>query len=80
VAGKTDSEETEPSSNGLRRLWKSLAGYETSISPVLTACQVIVDEPHALGPARFGEGPLSELTRDEMRVVERSLQVVLGMH
>lgn len=42
-------------------------------------CQVMVDQPRALDRARFGDGPLTALTREEMEQVERSLQVVLGM-
>jgi mRNA interferase MazF len=43
-------------------------------------CQVIVDQPRALDRARFGDGPLTALTPEEMETVERSLRVVLGMY
>lgn len=43
-------------------------------------CQVIVDQPRALDQARFGDGPLTTLTREEMATVERSLRVVLGRY
>jgi len=43
-------------------------------------CQVIVDQPRALDRARFGEGPLTTLTEEEMAAVERSLKTVLGMY
>lgn len=42
-------------------------------------CQVIVDQPRALDRARFGDGPLTALTPEEMETVERSLRVVRGM-
>ena len=43
-------------------------------------CQVVVDQPRALDRARFGEGPLTALTEEEMAAVERSLKTVLGMY
>lgn len=43
-------------------------------------CHVMVDQTRALGRARFGDGPLTTLTGDEMQAVERSLRVVLGMY
>jgi mRNA interferase MazF len=42
-------------------------------------CQIIVDQPRALDRTRFGDGPLTALTAEEMETVERSLRVVLGM-
>jgi mRNA interferase MazF len=44
------------------------------------ACQIVVDQPRALDRARFGEGPLTALTEEEMAAVERSLRTVLGMY
>lgn len=44
------------------------------------SCQIIVDQPRALDRARFGEGPLTALTEEEMAAVERSLGTVLGMY
>lgn len=46
---------------------------------LLKDCQVIVDQPRALDRSRFGEGPLTRLTSDEMAAVEKSLRLVLGM-
>lgn len=43
-------------------------------------CQVIVDQPRALDRARFGDGPLTRLTAEEMEAVERSLRAVMGMY
>ncbi len=42
-------------------------------------CQVITDQPRALGRARCGQGPLTTLTHDEITAVETSLKAVLGM-
>jgi len=46
---------------------------------LLKDCQIIVDQPRALDRSRFGEGPLTRLTSDEMAAVEQSLRVVFGM-
>lgn len=42
-------------------------------------CQVVVDKPRALDRRRFGEGPLTTLTAEEIAAVERSLLAVLGI-
>ena len=42
-------------------------------------CQVMVDQPRTLDHRRFGAGPLTTLTADEMAAVERSLLAVVGM-
>lgn len=42
-------------------------------------CQIIIDQPRALDRERFGDGPLTALTTEEMKTVERSLRAVLGM-
>jgi mRNA interferase MazF len=41
--------------------------------------QVVVDQPRTLDRRRLGEGPLTELSDDEMARVEESLLAVLGM-
>lgn len=46
---------------------------------LLKDCQVVVDQPRALDRSRFGEGPLTTLTAEEMTAVETSLKAVLGM-
>ena len=43
-------------------------------------CQVVIDQPRALDRARFGAGPLTTLSREEMAAVERGLRLVLGMY
>jgi len=40
--------------------------------------QVIVDQPRTLDRNRLGEGPLTELSMEEMADVERSLLAVMG--
>jgi mRNA interferase MazF len=46
---------------------------------LLRDCQVVIDHPRAIDRARLTEGPLTTLTRPEMRAVERSLAAVLGL-
>lgn len=43
------------------------------------ASQVIVDKPRTLDRKRFGDGPLTRLTEDEMAAVERGLRGLLGL-
>lgn len=42
-------------------------------------CQIMVDQPRSLDRRRFGEGPLTVLSEQEMAAVEKSLLAVLGM-
>ena len=42
-------------------------------------CQVMPEQPRTLDRRRLIEGPLTRLTDDEMRNVERSLIAVLGL-
>lgn len=46
---------------------------------LLKDCQIMIDQPRALDRSRFGEGPLTTLTAEEMAAVEKSLKAVLGM-
>lgn len=46
---------------------------------LLKPCQVVTDQPRALDRDRFGEGPLTTLTAEEMAAVEKSLRAVMGM-
>ncbi|MFW5454188.1 type II toxin-antitoxin system PemK/MazF family toxin [Thioalkalivibrio sulfidiphilus] len=41
--------------------------------------QIIVDQPRAIDRSRFGEGPLTTLTTDELASLEKSLKAVMGM-
>ena len=41
--------------------------------------QVVVEQPRTLDRRRLGEGPLTELSKEEMTRVEESLLAVLGM-
>jgi len=42
-------------------------------------CQVMVDQPRTLDRRRFGTGPLTTLTNEEMASVERGLLAVMGV-
>lgn len=46
---------------------------------LLKDCQIAVDQPRALDRSRFGDGPLTTLTTDEMAAVEKSLKAAMGM-
>lgn len=46
---------------------------------LLKACQIVIDQPRALDRGRFGDGPLTKLTAEEMAAVEKSLKAVMGM-
>ena len=43
------------------------------------ACQVMPEQPRTLDRGRLADGPLAELSVEEMAKVERSLLAVLGM-
>jgi mRNA interferase MazF len=58
------------------RLWRITVRARDRL---LKDCQVVVDQPRALDRGRFGEGPLTALTAEEMEAVERSLRAVMGM-
>jgi mRNA interferase MazF len=42
-------------------------------------CHVMVEQIRAIDRARIADGPLTKLSPDEMRALERSLRGVLGM-
>ena len=46
---------------------------------LLKECQVLVDQPRALDRTRFSEGPLTQVTPEEMAAVERSFMAVVGI-
>ncbi len=43
-------------------------------------CQTVPEKIRALDRSKFGEGPLTTLTAEEMATVEKSLLAVLGMY
>jgi len=64
------------------QVYPSFKKWRIMIEPrdrLLKACQVVVDQPRALDKARFGDGPLTSLTSEEMTAVEHSLKGVLGL-
>lgn len=64
------------------QVYPSLKRWRITIAPrdrLLKPCQVVVDQPRALDIERFGEGPLTSLTAEEMADVERSLKGVMGL-
>lgn len=46
---------------------------------LLKDCYAMTDQVRALDRSRFGEGPLTTLTVEELTAVERGLKAVLGM-
>jgi mRNA interferase MazF len=46
---------------------------------LLKDCQIAVDQPRALDRSRFGDGPLTTLTKEEMAQVEKSLKAIMGL-
>ncbi len=64
------------------QVYPSFKRWRITIAPrdrLLKPCQVIVDQPRALDLGRFGEGPLTSLTAEEMAEVEKSLKGILGL-
>ena len=47
---------------------------------LLEDCQVMVDHPRTLDRDRFTDGPLTTLTDEEMRTIEKSMAAVLGLY
>lgn len=46
---------------------------------LLKDCYVMVEQIRALHRSRFGEGPLTALTADEMAAMEKSMKAVMGI-
>ncbi len=46
---------------------------------LLEICQVMPEHPRTLDRNRLGDGPLTRVTSEEMKAVEKSLMAVLGM-
>lgn len=42
-------------------------------------CQIMVEQPRTLDRQRFGTGPLTTLTKEELAAVEKSILAVIGM-
>lgn len=64
------------------QVYPSFKRWRITIPPrdrLLKPCQVVVDQPRALDRDRFGDGPLTSLTADEMTAVEQSLKGILGL-
>jgi mRNA interferase MazF len=64
------------------RLFQGMEGLRFAIEPrdrLLKRCYVMPEQARALDLKRFGDGPLTTLTSNEMAAVERSLMGVLGM-
>jgi mRNA interferase MazF len=47
---------------------------------LLRPCQVITDQPRTVDRSRFGDGPLTTLTAQEMAAVEQGLRAELGLY
>jgi mRNA interferase MazF len=65
-----------------RQVRPELTRWRISLSArdrLLAPSQVVTDQPRAIDRERFGEGPLTVLTRDELSAVETSLKAVLEL-
>lgn len=47
---------------------------------LLKDCYVMVEQTRAIDRSRFGDGPLTTLTTEEMAAMERSLKAVMGLY
>ena len=64
------------------QVYPAFKRWRVTIEPrdrLLKACQVVIDQPRALDTARFGDGPLTAVTAEEMAAIEKSLKAVLGL-
>lgn len=64
------------------QIYPSYKKWRITIQPrdrLVKACQIVVDQPRALDVDRFGDGPLTNLTTEEMAAVEKSLKGILGL-
>jgi len=64
------------------RVYPGYKRWRITIAPrdrLLKPCQVVVNQPRALDLDRFGDGPLTTLTADEMAAAEKSLKGILGL-
>ena len=64
------------------QLYPAFKRWRIMIEPrdrLLKPCQVVVDQPRALDKDRFGDGPLTILTPEEMAAVEHSLKGIMGL-
>jgi mRNA interferase MazF len=68
-----------PMTAQLRRGFRRIRVTIPARDRLLRDCQVMVDQPRTLDRRRFGEGPLTKLTAEEMAAVERSLLAVVGV-
>lgn len=68
-----------PLTTQLRPAYEPLRVRIAARGRLLKDCHVMVEHLRALDRSRFGEGPLSTLTPEEMAAVEKSLKAVMGM-
>ena len=64
------------------RVYPAFKRWRITIEPrdrLVKSCQIVIDQPRALDLDRFGEGPLTTLSPEEMAEVEKSLKGVLGL-
>jgi len=68
-----------PLTTQFRPEFAPLRVYINARSRLLRDCYVMVEHVTTLDRARFGEGPLTMLTVEEMAAVEKSLKAVMGL-
>ncbi|MFZ5557577.1 MAG: type II toxin-antitoxin system PemK/MazF family toxin [Pseudomonadota bacterium] len=68
-----------PFTTQLRKEFEPLRVRVTARDRLLKDCPVMLEHTRALDRSRFGAGPLSTLSPEEMATVEKSLRALLGM-
>jgi mRNA interferase MazF len=68
-----------PLTTQLRKASEPLRVLLTARERLLLDSHIVVEMPRALDKTRIGEGPLTRLTAEEMRAVDRGLAAVLGL-
>lgn len=64
------------------QLWPALEPLRVTVRArdrLLKDCHVMVEQARAFDRSRFGDGPLTCLTSEEMAAVEKSLKGILGL-
>jgi mRNA interferase MazF len=70
---------TVPLTTQFRPAFEPMRIRITARDRLLKECYVMVEQPRALDRSRFGDTPLTTLTKEEMAQLEKSLKAILGL-